>query len=85
MPLPSWIEKKLTAHHVRIVRYGRTRKGRPAHLERRWFFCGWYYHREVRQHVLDGPHGPFPCISAAMVDAMGRYKLGETETTIRHR
>lgn len=73
--LPEWAYQALSAHKVQIVRYGRDRRGRPNDLEKRWFFCGWYYHREIRKHVVDGPIGPFPCMSAAMSDAIERYGL----------
>ena len=73
--LPYWVDDALAKHKVVYTRYGRDKKGRPTALERRWFFCGWYYHREHRNRVIDGPHGPFPCQSAAMTDALRRYEL----------
>lgn len=77
MPLPHWVDKALHDHKVRVVRYGRNKTGRPSNLERRWFFCGWYFHREIGRRVVDGPHGPFPCMSAAMVAALELYQLRE--------
>lgn len=67
--LPGWVDRELARRGVRVVRYGRMKRGRPTNLERRWFFCGWYWHREHDRRVTDGPHGPFPCWSAALAHA----------------
>ena len=79
MPLPRWVEQTLEKHNIHVERYGRAKQGRPSKLERRWFFCGWYYHRGSKRRITDGPYGPFPCWSAAMADALARYKLADTE------
>lgn len=75
--LPKWVEDTLAKHNIHVVRYGRSKTGRPTDLERKWFFCGWYYHKESRKRVTDGPYGPFPCFSAAMVDALNRYRFND--------
>lgn len=77
--LPGWVDDTLHQHKIHIERYGRNKRGGPTREERRWFFCGWYYHRTERRRVVDGPHGPFPCKSAAMTDALRRYRLADTD------
>lgn len=73
--LPKWVDRALTNKRVVVERYGRGTTGRPTALRRKWFFCGWYYHREDRGRVVDGPFGPFPCWSAASADAASRYNI----------
>jgi len=81
--LPFWVDDILYRNHIQITRYGRTRKGRPTSLERRWFFCGWYYYKELQKKVVDGPYGPFPCKSAAMISALDRYRLADNSKHFR--
>lgn len=76
--LPQWTHDRMSRLGVIVERYGRTTRGRPSHHDSKWFFCGWYYHRGNRRHVTDGPHGPFPCMSAAIADALMRYGEGST-------
>lgn len=75
MRLPEWTKQQLAAKKVKIERYGRNQRGRPSMEDSRWYFCGWYWHREEKRRVTEGPHGPFPCWSAAVAHALTHYGL----------
>lgn len=75
MRLPGWVNDALRHKKVRVERYGRKTRGRPSKEENRWYFCGWYWHRENRGYVVEGPFGPFPCPSAAAAHALKHYGL----------
>lgn len=68
--LPYHVELRLKTLGVHIERLGRTRRGAPTIRERRWFFCGWYFHRGTAKTISSGPYGPFPCWSAAAAEAL---------------
>lgn len=68
--LPYDVDVRLKSLGLYVERMGRRDRGRPTVRDRRWYFCGWYWHRGTSKRVNDGPHGPFPCWSAAAVDAL---------------
>lgn len=76
--LPNWVDEVLHAHKIQVHRYGRIKRGRPRELERRWFFCGWYFHLEKNKKIVAGPYGPYQCRSAAMTTALEYFGLSET-------
>lgn len=76
MRLPKWVNETLDRKKVRIEQYRRATRGRRTNVESRWYFCGWYWHREARRgFISEGPFGPFPCPSAAAADALKYYGL----------
>lgn len=75
MRLPDWVDSELGKRGVVIERYGRDGPGPRTLTERRWLFCGWYWHVAKNKKVVEGPFGPFPCFSAAMADAVQVLRL----------
>lgn len=80
--LPQWVDRTLAKMGVHTERYGRDRAGAPKALDRKWFFCGWYWHVGTKRQVTKGPFGPFPCWSAALLDAATQLGVNMAEAPL---
>jgi hypothetical protein len=68
--LPEHVDVRLKALGVHMDRFGRGQQKSARLSDRRWYFCGWYFHRGTKTHLTEGPYGPFPCRSAAATEAL---------------